>query len=162
MKKISSDLALAVLMLTTLGYAQSGPTNGTQVFAWTGTDSNHSLNVQIGLDGEVTTLNEYSNNGPAIARFHNLYYLAWTGTGGHLNYATSADGRTWSEATTLLGEESNLGPTLVVSPSGATIYLGWTGTDRRLNYVSSTGGVFGNKQTTNQTSPYAYSLLIVH
>ena len=132
----------------------------TKVFAWIGNDRNHSLNVQIGLNGKVTTLGESSNTGPAIARFKNLYYLAWTGTDGSPNYATSADGVVWSEAETLTGEKAS-SPSLAVSPDGGTIYLGWTGTDGRLNYVSSTGGTFGGKQTIDQTSPYAYCLLDV-
>ena len=129
----------------------------TQIVAWTGT--NKKLNVQIGTNGTPITLQQTSNNGPAIAYFKGTYYLVWTGTNGQLNVSTSADGINWSQPSTL-SQTSDNGPTLAVSPSGV-LYLGWTGTNNKLNYMTLGSSGWSTATTINETSNDAYCLIVV-
>ena len=62
----------------------------TTYLAWTGT--NGKLNIQPVPAGQPVTLNQNSNQGPALAFFKSNLYLAWTGTDGKLNVISSADG----------------------------------------------------------------------
>ena len=50
----------------------------TTYLAWTGTDG--KLNVQpVPSNQQPVTLNQTSNQGPALAFYNNQLYLAWTG-----------------------------------------------------------------------------------
>lgn len=123
------------------------------VITWTGTD--RSLNVQSPNGGKIT-LNETSNNAPAVAIFQGRLYVAWTGTDSHLNVICSLDGgKTFDyEGMKTLDETSFFGPSLCTD--GTTLYLGWTGTDSHLNWLTSADGTnYGDKVTSDETSPYA-------
>jgi hypothetical protein len=132
---------------TTHVKGESNMTTSNQVIAWTGTDKR--LNVQIGVIGKQT-LDETSDNGPAITVFNGSIFLAWTGTNGKLNVISTTDGTHWINKTTL-DQTSKVGPALTTS-SGSLLLM-WTGTDEKLNVMSSVDGVhWGNKTTLNETS----------
>ena len=101
-----------------------------QSIAWTGTDKH--LNVQIGVIGKQT-LDETSNQGPALAFFNGNIYLAWTGTNNQLNVISSPNGIKWGNKVTLK-ETSHVGPAL--TNAGSSLLLVWTGTNNQLNAVS--------------------------
>ncbi len=126
--------------------------------AWTGTDSQHRLNVMSSPDGRSfggkVTLGETSIDGPALAFGGGRLFLAWTGTDGphHLNVLSSADGQHFVNKVTL-GETSPAGPALAFG--NGRLFLAWTGTDsaHSLNVLSSTDGIhFTNKVTLRETS----------
>ena len=122
--------------------------------AWTGTDANHSLNVQILPDGKKLTLHETSFAAPALDVGYlngaTVLLLAWTGTDANhsLNVLplTTVDGVTLVPGTkTVLPQfSSDAGPSLL-----ANIYskhdvwvLSWTmRTTQRLNLATAADGV---------------------
>lgn len=121
----------------------------TTYLAYTG---NGNLNVLSLPSGQVATLNQPSNNAPAVAFFNNLLYLAWTGTDGRLN-VISYDGTNWANQITL-GQKSNNGPALVASNN--LLSLVWTGTNGNVNLIfSSDGKGWQNQVTMDQTSGVA-------
>src|SRR5215813_12206107 len=101
----------------------------TTYIAWTGTDG--KLNVQSLPAGQPTTLNQTSNQGPALASYNNLIYLAWTGTNGRLNVIFSADGKNWVNQVTL-GQTSKLAPASALGPFQVEALV-WTGANGILN-----------------------------
>lgn len=96
-----------------------------------------------GLDGvegiqDVVTLEEKSDDTPAIALHDRRLYIAWKGSGNeHLNIGLLAEDRDHGNRLTLrtkvtLGETSPRGPALV--SHGGRLYLAWTGVgNHRLN-----------------------------
>jgi len=123
----------------------------TTYVAWTGT--NGKLNVQSLPTGQPATLNQSSNQAPALAFYNNLLYLAWTGTDGKLNVISSPDGTTFTNQVTL-GQSSNNGPALIASSN--LLSLVWTGTDGKLNLIFSTDGKnWVDQVTLSQTSTLA-------
>lgn len=110
--------------------------------AWTGTDSQHTLNVQqIGASSQLANTENYSNNGPALAFFKGSLYIAWTGSDNQLNVMSlpSATATKWVNATKL-NQYSNFGPALVAY--GDVLCVVWIGTDdkHKLNLLFSKDG----------------------
>ncbi len=135
-----------------------GP-SGPVVLAWTGTDANHSLNVQIIPGGRKLTLHETSIAAPAIdfistptpGQTPNPVLLAWTGTDANrslnvLPITTIAVGGAISLApgtkTTLSQFSSNAGPSLKGNVFFDRLVLGWsTRGAQQLNLAESTDAV---------------------
>lgn len=122
--------------------------------AWTGTDGNHSLNVEIFPGGKKLTLRETSIGAPAVdVGFLNgraVLILAWTGTDGNhsLNVLplTSSNGITLIPGTkTVLPQfSSDAGPSLLSNNfSKHDVWvLGWTTrTTQQLNLATAADGV---------------------
>ena len=110
--------------------------------AWTGTDSQHTLNVQqVGAQSQLPNTQNFSNNGPALAFFKGSLYLAWTGTDNQLNVMSipSATAPKWGNATKV-GQYSEVGPALVAYAD--VLCLVWIGTDdkHKLNLLFSKDG----------------------
>ena len=111
--------------------------------AWTGTDSNHTLNIaQVSpssgnsmLEAYVVGINDASSQAPALAvaniTGNTALVIVWTGTDSHhhLNVAFSGDvvGPTAWSGTFVLNEEASGGPSLATWNN--TLYIGWSGTD---------------------------------
>lgn len=122
----------------------TNPTPSTPVayIAWTGTDSQHTLNVQqIGASSQLANTGNYSNNGPALAFFKGSLYIAWTGSDNQLNVMSlpSASAPKWVNATKL-NQYSDYGPALVAY--GDVLCVVWIGTDdkHKLNLLFSKDG----------------------
>ena len=124
----------------------------TTYIAWT--DANQKLNVQPVPTGQPVTLDSQSSKqGPALAFFNNLLYLAWTGTDGKLNVISSSNGTSWTKQVTL-NQNSNAVPALIASND--SLSLVWTGTDGKLNALFSSDGQGWKPQITlTQTSDLA-------
>lgn len=119
--------------------------------AWTAT--NGKLNVQPVPTGQPVTLDQSSNQGPALAFYKNRLYLAWTGTDGKLNVISSANGTKWEDQATL-GQSSNNSPALIASSN--LLSLVWTGTNGQINLIfSSNGKDWDNQVTLSQSSGLA-------
>jgi hypothetical protein len=133
--------------------------NGALYVAWTGTDSNHHINIASSTDGvhfgnQVTPFASEGNNtgfAPALAVFHGRLYVGWTGTDSnhHINVASSADGIHFgNQVTPFLGSNNTVNaPALGTfasssQPNGALV-VGWSGTDpnHTLNFSSSADGI---------------------
>jgi hypothetical protein len=154
-----------ILGETALGPPALARLEQTLFLGWTGTDSNHHVNVVATNNGEQfvnkVTLGETSIDGPALAAGDEHLYLGWTGTDSShsLNVLTSTDGQAFANKITL-SERSHHAPALAYGfGSSPRIFLAWTGTDSRLNLLWSTDGVtFGNKVTLSETSVAAPGL----
>lgn len=87
---------------------------------------------------------------PALAPFGGEVMLAWTGSDGHLNLATSR-GLGFSEPSRL-DYTSRVSPAL--STFESTIALGWTGTDLHLNVAAGEAarGLFSSEWRLEETS----------
>ncbi len=129
---------------------QFGGGIGTTAVAWTGTDSNHSLNLATFYStGQVaqrwTFRHESSNYAPALAYFGSDLILAWTGTDANhslnvlpINFSTKMVG-----TKTILSQfSSSAGPNLAVYAlgSGAQLVLNWATPTQHLNLATSTDG----------------------
>jgi len=106
-------------------------------------------------------LGQFSRHGPALTVFHNLLYIAWTGTDKYalLNVMSSKDGVNFVNKVTLR-EDGASGPALAVFNN--RLYLAWTGVDQQhsLNIISSADGVnFSGKQILGQSSISAPALM---
>jgi hypothetical protein len=156
----TSPFGPAISMLPT-----PGGTPPNFALAWTGTDANHSLNVESFPGGIKLTLHETSIATPALA-FGNLngtarLLLAWTGTDANhsLNVLplTPAGSGSFAVGTkTVLSQfSSNAGPSLSVNHIAAdlttTFVLGWSArASRQLNFAETTDAV---KFTSPLSSP---------
>jgi hypothetical protein len=103
------------------------------VLAWTGTDSNHSLNVMFDVYGarQMITLSDDSFFSPALAYFKGQVWLAWTGTdpGHSLNVmAMGPDGLTPGHKTILSGANfsASSGPSMRADMRDNLLLLTWT------------------------------------
>jgi hypothetical protein len=130
--------------------------------AWTGTDSQHHLNIENLFTGVKRTLPDTSSAAPALAVYHGRLFIAWTGTDPqhHLNVESSTDGMTFGNKHTL-GEitRSSDGPSLAAY-NGA-LFIAWTGTDLRLHYAfayDALGKFFHPAHTLSASSMYSPSL----
>jgi hypothetical protein len=101
------------------------------VLAWTGTDPNHSLNVETSSDGlhygNKVTLDESSITAPAVLVVNaNIIVLAWVGSDPHhlLNVLYDVSG---SPKKITLQDNSDAPPALAAF--NGNIYLAWRGTD---------------------------------
>lgn len=111
----------------------------TLVLAWTGTDSQHHLNLLTSNTGSVwtdkRTLGETSFVRPAVERVPYMaggeVVLAWTGTDAHhtLNVLWNAynNGNSAMKKVTFWGDMSFTAPALAMI--GDHIYIAWAGTD---------------------------------
>ena len=129
-----------------------------QALAWTG--ANGILNALFGMEigmGQGAILNGTSNQGPALAFYQGLLYIAWTDARGNLNLASSSDGVHWT-ALPSSSQTSNNGPALTASSS--LLSLAWAGTDTKLNVSSSADGRTWNTTTLNQTSKLAPAIAV--
>ena len=117
--------------------------------AWTGTDSNQSLNVLLGNPPgsyfKLTLAQENSFTAPSIATLGGNLYLAWAGTdAGHsLNVdQIVASGGTLrvAQKTTLLGWSSIASPGVVADPNRQQLLMSWTGPDQRVRFAVSGDG----------------------
>jgi hypothetical protein len=132
--------------------------NGALYIAWTGTDSNHHINIASSTDGvhfgnQVTPFAAQGRNtdfAPALTVFHGRLYVAWTGTDSqHLNVASSVDGIHFGNQVTPFPGSNNTtnAPALATfagpsQPAGGLV-LGWSSTDSNhtLAFSSSPDGV---------------------
>lgn len=114
--------------------------NGRLYLAWTGTDSNHTLNVASSTDGvhfgspalPFVGEGRETDSAPAlaVAGTPEKLYIAWTGTDTqhHINVAGSTDGVSFSFL--FIGQGAFQGPALSGFPSADdALLLGWAGTD---------------------------------
>ncbi len=111
----------------------------TMVLAWTGTDSQHHLNLFTSTNGSTwtnkRTLGETSFVRPAVERVPEMaggeVVLAWTGTDARhtLNVLWNAynNGNSPTKKVTFWGDMSFTAPALAMS--GDRIYMVWAGTD---------------------------------
>jgi hypothetical protein len=137
--------------------------------AWTGTDANHSLNVQIftggaaGQSGPKLTLHETSIAAPALA-FADLngtskLLLAWTGT--DANHSLNVLPLTFGNANTLIPGTKTVLPQFSSSagPSLSDVVLGWSArATQQLNLAVSTDAVHFTSASGSglpQTSAFA-------
>jgi hypothetical protein len=129
----NSDSHPAVLLFANTTSGTLGP--NLVVLAWTGTDSNHSLNVMFDVYGvrQKITLSDNSAFSPALAYFKGQVWLAWTGTdsGQSLNVMPmGSHGVTPGHKTTLRGTgfSSRGGPSLRADARDNQLLLSWTQT----------------------------------
>jgi len=137
------------------------------VVGWTGTDSDHHLNIDTSTDGRSfgnkVTLGDTSIDGPALAAGNGRLFLGWTGTDGahHVNVMSSTDLRSFANKVTL-AETSPFAPALAFGNN--RVFLAWVGTDGHdsLNVMSSSDGhSFGNKVTLSDNSDSAPGLAFI-
>lgn len=126
--------------------------------AWSGTDSQHHLNIacgdpNVGLTLEVT--NQFSAFSPALAVYQGMLLMAWTGTDTKLNVAQVIPGSATNLTGHFTGNNGNTnvssqGPALAVAPllNGVELVIAWTGTDshHHLNLAASFSPLAGNFQ----------------
>lgn len=120
--------------------------------AWSGTDSQHHLNIACGTPGtggfQTQVTDQLSAFAPALAVYQNTLWMAWTGTDSNhtLNIAAV---NPFTGATTLSleafvvgnNDASSQAPALAVAEINGTqqLVIAWTGTDshHHLNVASS-------------------------
>jgi len=132
-----------------------GAPYGTIVLAWTGTDANHTLNVEFiktpdfTVTRKVTLWGESSFTAPALATINgdinSDIYLSWAGTdSAHtvnvMHLTTNSDA---TDKHTQWGWSSISRPNLSTDPSssGTGLILSWTGTNHRIYFANSADGV---------------------
>jgi hypothetical protein len=122
-------------------------TEPSAILAWTGTDANHSLNMEVVPGGQKLTLHESSLGTPAFQFISNptgtpnTVILAWTGIdANHSLNVMPVTGMTPGTKTVLSQFSSDAGPSL--GGTGTGLVLGWSvrGT-QRLNLATSTDNV---------------------
>ncbi len=141
-----------------------GAPYGTIVLAWTGTDANHTLNVELittpdfTVTRKVTLWGESSFTAPALATINgdinSDIYLSWAGTdSAHtvnvMHLTTNSDA---TDKHTQWGWSSVSRPNLSTDPSssGTGLILSWTGSNHRIYFANSADGV---SWTTPGASP---------
>ncbi len=128
---------------------------GTMVLAWTGTDANHTLNVEFiktpdfTVTRKVTLWGETSFTAPALATINgdinSDIYLSWAGTDtAHtvnvMHLTTNSD---TTDKHTQWGWSSISRPNLSTDPSssGTGLILSWTGANHHIYFANSADGV---------------------
>jgi hypothetical protein len=133
--------------------------------AWTGTDTNHSLNILVGVPGRgytKITLKDNSFTAPAVTIQNNELYLAWAGTDpGHaLNIAHVVwRGGMYVDRKTILWQFHSAGrPNLTFDPNGNQLLLSWpvAGTNR-IAFATSTDGVHFTIPSTSSLAEWTFS-----
>ena len=139
-----------VLNDTAIGSPALAVFNGNLYLAWTGTDSNNTLNIAR-LDASGTSIvtqktvgSNRSFTGPALAAYSGNLYLAWTGSvgsGENLNIAVSSDGLDFTGHKLVGSNTSFTSPALAASSSA--LYIAWAGNDpnHTLNAAYSIDGL---------------------
>lgn len=128
--------------------ASSGGETGTRIdIAWTGMDSNHSLNIRLGVYGQSytkLTMKDNSFTAPALTVFNGDLYLAWAGTDSNhsLNVIQiiPRGGILTQNKVTLRQDSSISRPSLSTDPNGNHLILSWTGADGRIRFSTSSDG----------------------
>lgn len=154
---ISSQQTAATPAIATLG--------SLFYFAWSGTDSTHTLNLMQSSDLKsfsdhvILQAGLIDGNGPALVVFKDVLYVAWTDyVTTQVNVAKIVDGGL-TNGVTVGSATSFASPALATD--GSYIYLAWTGTQKdpisdavypaQLNVIrSSDGASFSNKQTLSE------------
>lgn len=144
-----------------------GAPYGTIVLAWTGTDPNHTLNVEFistpdfNVTRKITFWGENSFTAPALATINgdirSDIYLSWAGTDpGHtvnvMHLSTDSD---QTDKTILWGWNSLSRPNLSTDPSVSAsnaLILSWTGTNHRIYFATSTDKIHWNMPNTSPLS----------
>src|SRR5579859_5641700 len=127
----------------------SANTNDNVVVAWTGTDTNRSLNVLVGNPPigftKLTLGHDNSFTSPSVAMLHGDVYLVWAGTdaGRTLNVAQiiPRGGLIVGSHTILWGWHSIARPAVVYDPNGQQLLMSWTSTDQRIHFAISQDGM---------------------
>jgi len=143
-----------------------GAPYGTLVIAWTGTDPNHTLNVEFiktpdfTITRKVTLWGESSFTAPALATVNgdisSDIYLSWAGTDPHhtvnvMHLSTNSDTTT---KTIKWGWNSVSRPNLSTDPSasGTGLILAWTGPNNQIYFANSTDRVTWTMPATSPLS----------
>jgi len=112
----------------------------------------------VGRAAQGVTFSGTSKQGPALAFYQSLLYIAYTdGTSGKVNVSTSADGINGSNPV-VLNQTSNNGPALAGSSSGLT--LAATGTDNQLSVSTFNGTTWEDPITLKYTSNFAPAIVM--
>jgi hypothetical protein len=141
----------------------SANANDNVVVAWTGTDSNHCLNVLVGNPPlgftKLTLQHDNSFTSPAVAMLHGDVYLVWAGTDAKhtLNVVQiiPRGGLSIGAHTTLWGWQSIARPTVVYDPNGQQLLMSWTSTDQRIHFATSTDGMHWTKPSSSPLAEWS-------
>ena len=109
----------------------SGGVGPAAVIAWTGTDPDHSLNIETSTDGldfaNKATLSEFALTAPAVLVVNNTtVVIAWVGTDPHHSLNVIYDALGTRQKLTL-SDNSDAPPSLALL--NGNIFLAWRGTD---------------------------------
>ena len=144
-----------------------GAPYGTIVLAWTGTDANHTLNVEFistpdfNVTRKITFWNESSFTAPALATINgditSDIFLSWAGTdGAHtVNVMHFTNNSDQTDKHILWGWNSISRPNLSTDPAPAStnaLILSWTGTDHHIYFANSADKVNWNLATGSPLS----------
>ncbi|HEX7772438.1 MAG TPA: hypothetical protein VF435_08440 [Pyrinomonadaceae bacterium] len=126
-----------------------------QAIAWI--DGNGAPNAVCGMGiagaAQGVTFSGTSKQGPGLAFYQSLLYIAWTdGTSGKINVSSSADGISGANPV-VLNQISTNAPALASSSSGMT--LAATGTDNQLSVSTFNGSTWEDPITLKYTSNFA-------
>jgi hypothetical protein len=141
----------------------SANTNDNVVVAWTGRDSNHSLNVLVGNPPlgftKLTLRNDNSFTSPSVAMLKGDVYLVWAGTdpGQTLNVAQiiPRGGLSVGAHTTLWGWRSIARPSVVYDPNSQRLVMSWTSNDQRIHFATSTDGIHWTQATSSPLAEWS-------
>lgn len=141
----------------------SANANDNVVVAWTGTDSNHSLNVLVGNPPlgftKLTLRHDNSFTSPGVAMLNGDIYLVWAGTdAAHtLNVAQiiPRGGLSIGSHATLWGLRSVSRPSVVFDPNGKQLLMSWTSTDQRIHFATSKDGIHWTQSTSSPMAEWS-------
>lgn len=134
--------------------------------AWTGTNSNHSLNVIVGRPGfgytKLTLWHDQSFTAPALALKGSDLYLAWAGT--DANHSLNVAHIIWrggmyvDRSVTLWNFHAVSRPSLTYDPNGDRLLLSWTaqGTNR-IAFATSTDGTHFTASSSSPLAEWSFS-----
>jgi hypothetical protein len=144
-----------------------GAPYGTIVLAWTGTDTNHTLNLMFiktpdfTITRKITLWGEWSFTAPALTTINSDLksdiYLAWAGTdSAHtVNVMHLSTDSEQTDKRTLWGWRSISRPNLATDQSSgdtSTLLLSWTGVNHRIYFANSTDRVHWTMPDTSPLS----------
>jgi hypothetical protein len=82
------------------------------------------------------TTNEFSGHGPALAYRAPYLFVAWTGTDGHINVASTTDGGASWHTKVELNERSDTRPYIAINAAKPSLVLSWSGAGNHYLNVS--------------------------
>ena len=139
--------------------------NGKLYIAWTGTDSEHHINVMESADGGVTWTNKVtfrdeprrarSDDAPFLFSDGRALFLVWSGRGSNRHmFIMENDGSGWDPKRTVNSVDSS-DHTPSLAYFNERFYIAWTGRDseRHVNVMSSRTGRFWSGKRTFTTEP---------